>query len=352
MNTAQQALKHMNVAVFSVSDRWTFILEGASFGWVDLFFLRLKANENIFVLKDNSPFFSEFLSDAKSFWENTNLKPLNSGPWIETDNNETEWPFEATAITEDGKRILILNQLGESYRRQLKMLQTGREQRLHNERLEAEVSKRTKLLRAREEEVANRLLAASGYRDLETGSHVRRIGLYSEAVATALGWSQLSVDDIRVAAPMHDVGKIGIPDRILLKPGRLDGNEFEIMKSHTRLGAQILEGTEIEMIKMARNIAWCHHEKWDGSGYPRSLKGEDIPIEARIVSVVDVFDAMVHKRVYKEPIAEYETLKYIRSASNRHFDPNIVEIFFNIIERVREIKTLVCDKDTGFECFM
>lgn len=232
------------------------------------------------------------------------------------------------------------------------MLQVGREQQLHNERLEAEVSKRTKLLRAREEEVANRLLAASGYRDLETGAHIKRIGLYSEAMTAALGWSPLRIDDIRVAAAMHDVGKIGIPDRILLKPGSLDRDEFEIMKSHTQLGAKILEGTEIEMIEMARNIAWCHHEKWDGTGYPRGLKGENIPVEARIVSIVDVYDAMVHKRVYKDPIPEPDTLHYIRSASNRHFDPALVDIFFNLIGRIREIRHAVCETDNGLDRFL
>ena len=150
---------------------------------------------------------------------------------------------------------------------------------------------------------------------------------------------------------MHDVGKIGIPDSILLKPGRLDQAEFEIMKSHTQLGAKILEGTGIEMIEMARNIALCHHERWDGSGYPRGLAGDATPIEARIVSIVDVYDAMVHKRVYKEPIPEHDTLDYIRSASGRHFDPALVKVFFNIIDRIREIKSAVSEDDPAFHVF-
>jgi response regulator RpfG family c-di-GMP phosphodiesterase len=333
----------MEVAVFSVSDSFTFVLEGPSFWWLKLFFLQPNIHENIFVLKDNSSFFSDFILNAKSFWKKSNLRPFKAGPWIETDNSGCELPFKATVMTEDGQRILILSQIGDSYRRQVKMLQVGREHVLHKERLETEVSKRTKLVRVREEEVANRLLAASGYRDLETGAHIKRIGLYSEAIAKALGWSQLHVDDIRVAAPMHDVGKIGIADRILLKPGRLDKNEFEIMKTHTQLGAKMLEGTEIEMIEMARNIAQYHHEKWDGSGYPEGLIGEDIPIEARIVSIVDVYDAMVHKRIYKEPISEDDTIHYIRSASNSHFDPSIVETFFNNIEEIREIRNITCD---------
>ncbi len=344
MNIAHQVFKHMEVAVFSVSDSLDFQLEGPSFWWIKLFFSQSSNHENAFMLREDSPFFSDFILDARSFWEKSNLRPLKSGPWIETDDNGCEWPFKATAITEDNQRILILNQIGDSYRRQLKLLQIGREQLLYKERLETEVSKRTKLVRVREEEVANRLLAAAGYRDLETGAHIKRIGLYSEAIAKALGWSQLRIDDIRVAAPMHDVGKIGIPDRILLKPGRLDKNEFQYMKSHTQLGGHILEGTDIEMIEMARNIACYHHEKWDGSGYPMGLIGDAIPIEARIVSIVDVYDAMVHKRVYKEPISENDTIKYIRSASNSHFDPTIVETFLSIIEEIREVRNLVCEK--------
>ena len=344
MNTVHHALKHMEVAVFSVSDNFTFVLEGPSFGWIKLFFLQPNIHENIFILKDNSPFLSDFILNAKSFWRKSNHKPFKSGAWIETDDSGCELPFKATAMTEEGQRILILNQIGDSYRRKLKMLQFGREQLLYKEHLETEVSKRTKLVRIREEEVANRLLAASGYRDLETGAHIKRIGLYSEAIAKALGWAQSRVDYIRVAAPMHDVGKIGISDSILLKPDRLDKSDFEIMKSHTQLGAQILQGTDIEMIEMALNIALYHHEKWDGSGYPKGLIGEDIPIEARIVSVVDVYDAMVHKRIYKEAISEDETLHYIRSASNTHFDPTIVKTFFSIIKEIREIKNRVCEK--------
>ncbi|MCG8615730.1 MAG: HD domain-containing protein [Desulfobacterales bacterium] len=348
MNTTEHALKYMNTAVFSVSEDGNFQLAGPAFRWIELFFSRSRQGEDRFVAKDSSPFFYDFLSEATAFWGDAEEGSLDSGPWIETDDKGGELPFEATAIREDGERLLILRQLGESYRQQLRLLQVGREQLLTNERLEAEVSKRTELIRTREEEVARRLLAASGFRDLETGAHVRRIGLYSEAMGEALGWSRLRIDDIRSAAPMHDVGKIGIPDRILLKPGRLDDAEFEIMKSHTQLGAKILEGTDIEMIEMARNIAWYHHEHWDGAGYPSGLEGEAIPVEARIVSIVDVYDAMVHRRVYKEPIAEHETLHYIRSASGRHFDPDLVEVFLSVIDRVREIKANVSEDDSGF----
>ena len=182
-----------------------------------------------------------------------------------------------------------------------------------------------------------RLLAAAGKRDEETGSHVRRIGLFAAAIGQALGWTAGRIADIRVAAPMHDIGKIGIPDAILLKPGRLTADEYRIMQQHTVIGAKMLGGSDIPLLVMSSEIALCHHEKWDGSGYPHGTRGEAIPIAARIVAVVDVYDAMLHRRVYKAPIAESEVLQSMAEAAGKHFDPALLEVFRSILPTIRDI---------------
>ena len=153
-------------------------------------------------------------------------------------------------------------------------------------------------------------------------------------IARKMGLSDRQVENILYAAPMHDVGKIGIPDHILLKPGRLDKDEWEIMKKHAAIGAEILRGSDAEFIQVAETVAMTHHEKWDGSGYPKGLKGEDIPVEGRIVAIADVFDAMTSKRPYKEPLPVGESLKIIKEGSGTHFDPAVVEAFFAVKDEI------------------
>lgn len=208
----------------------------------------------------------------------------------------------------------------------------------YQHRLEVEVRERTAEIRQREEEIALRLVAASEWRDNETGAHIRRIGLYSATIAEALGWSKRDVDDIRVAASMHDIGKIGVPDAILLKPGKLTPEEFNVIKKHTLIGAAMLENTGISLLQTAREIALRHHERFDGNGYPGALAGEDIPLSARIVSVVDVYDALVHERVYKPAIPEAEALKIMEAEAGAHFDPNVFSAFINRLPEIREIR--------------
>ncbi|WP_200282668.1 HD-GYP domain-containing protein [Rhabdochromatium marinum] len=341
MDIAAQVFAHLEMAVIKVIEPSAFELAGPSFWWLERFFFQTSPSNATLTPLETSPFFDDFLEQSQSVWRSPEQHSLTSGPWIEVDDAGREWPFDAQAIHDHGQRLLLITHLGASYAERVEILQSSRERLLDNERLEAEVSRRTQQLKEREEEVANRLLAAGGYRDQETGAHVKRIGLYSAAMAKALGWPPLRIDDLRVAAPMHDLGKIGIPDRVLLKPGRLDEDEFEIMKTHAELGARILSDTGIPMIEMARHIAWSHHEKWNGMGYPRQLQQDEIPIEARIVSVVDVYDAMIHKRVYKQPIAESETLHFIRTSANTHFDPRIVEAFLDIYDTIKAIKDRV-----------
>jgi putative two-component system response regulator len=191
------------------------------------------------------------------------------------------------------------------------------------------VQEQTLVIRASREEVALRLISASEHRDNETGAHVRRIGLYAAEMGRLLEWDEEEVECIRAAAPMHDIGKIGVPDRILQKGGTLTEEEWIIMKTHTTMGANILKDSTVPFIQMGARIADCHHEKWDGSGYPKGLRGEEIPIEARITCLVDVYDALINRRVYKRPWQEPEVLAYIHTESGRLFDPSLVGSFFD-----------------------
>ncbi len=203
--------------------------------------------------------------------------------------------------------------------------------------LEQAVRDRTEDIRNREEQIALRLISASGYRDEETGQHIKRIGLYGAILAKEMGWTQEKVDYMRVAGPMHDVGKIGIPDEILRKPGKLSTEEFEIIKQHPQIGARILEDSDIPLLKMAHDIALYHHEKWDGSGYPHGLKKDAIPEPAQIVALVDVYDALSNDRVYRAALPEEKVLSIMREGKGCHFNPQIFEIFTEILPTFRQI---------------
>jgi putative two-component system response regulator len=187
-------------------------------------------------------------------------------------------------------------------------------------------------------EVIWRLTAASEYRDNETGQHIKRMSHYAAAMAQKMGLKKKTIDTLLYAAPMHDIGKIGIPDAILLKPGPLDEDEWVVMKSHATMGANILSGSTIGFVKMGEIIALTHHEKWDGSGYPKGLEGRSIPLIGRIIALADVFDALTSRRPYKEPFSIEKANRIIAEGKGRHFDPDIVEVFFSIPETILEIK--------------
>ncbi|MCK4838745.1 MAG: response regulator [Desulfobulbaceae bacterium] len=230
------------------------------------------------------------------------------------------------------KNEFLINVVNALERRRLTI-----ESKRHREILEEEVRERTADIRNREEEIALHLISAAGHRDEETGEHIKRLGLYSVAIAEALGWDQERIDYIRVAAPMHDVGKIGIPDKILQKPGKLSSDEYEIIKGHTTIGGDILGGTTIPLLQMAKDIALFHHEKWDGTGYPQGLRGEDIPQAARIVAIADVYDALSHDRIYRKAYSEPDVLSIIGEKKGSHFDPAVFECFRAILPEMGNI---------------
>lgn len=179
---------------------------------------------------------------------------------------------------------------------------------------------------------------AAEYKDDETGEHVLRMSHYSRVLARAAGLGERHAEDILNASPMHDVGKIGIPDAILRKPGKLDAEEWKVMAGHVEIGARIIGEHQTGLLAMARRIALCHHEKWDGSGYPQGLSGKDIPIEARIVAVADVFDALTSERPYKHAWPVEEAVELLQRERGRHFDPELIDLFIERLPEILEIR--------------
>lgn len=235
----------------------------------------------------------------------------------------------------------------------LELKSTQDQLRRSKQNLEHTVDLRTRELREALEEVTRaqreiqgahldtirRLTLAAEYKDHDTAGHIERIGRYSQVVGMAMHLRPGIVDLLLHAAPMHDVGKLGIPDHILLKPGPLDAEERAIMNTHTTIGGQILSGSSSPVIQMGESVALTHHEKWDGSGYPNGLSGEEIPIEARICSVVDFFDALTMDRPYRKAVPNDEVVEMIHSETGTSFDPAVVEVFTAVRSDLEAIQT-------------
>jgi putative two-component system response regulator len=200
-----------------------------------------------------------------------------------------------------------------------------------NQILEERVRERTQELEDAQIEILERLALAAEYRDDNTGEHAQRVGLLSALIAQALGLPESQVRLIRQAATLHDIGKIGIPDHILFKPDKLTTTEYEIIRTHIKIGDKILFGSKSPLLQMAEEIALTHHERWDGTGY-LGFKEEQIPMTGRIVAIVDFFDAVTHQRPYKEAWPEEKAVAEIKEQSGRHFDPRVVEAFLQVME--------------------
>lgn len=204
---------------------------------------------------------------------------------------------------------------------------------------------RVEELRETRLQIVQRLGLAAEYKDNETGLHVIRMSHYSRVLALAAGFSEAQVEELLNAAPMHDVGKIGIHDAVLRKPGKLDGEEWEVMKQHAQIGADIIGEHPSGLLRMAREIALNHHEKWDGSGYPRGIGGAEIPVEARIIAIADVFDALTSERPYKKAWPVEQAVQLLRTEAGRHFDPELVELFLGQLPAILEIKERWAERD-------
>lgn len=204
--------------------------------------------------------------------------------------------------------------------------------------LEEMVRSRTEELRRTRLQIVQRLGMAAEYRDEETGNHILRMSHMCALLARAIGWSEDDCELILNASPMHDIGKIGIPDAIMLKPGKFEPHEWEIMKTHAAIGEKLLDGDDSDLMCMAREIALTHHEKWDGSGYPNGLDGEAIPLSGRIAALADVFDALTSVRPYKKAWTVEAAVDLIKDNSGRHFDPALVEVFLQELPRILTIR--------------
>ena len=234
-------------------------------------------------------------------------------------------PFDRAEVASRVRNILQVRLLNKRVRQQ-------------NAELEYKVRERTRELDETRLEIIRRLGIAAEYRDNETGMHIVRMSLFAQAIALRHGLPPEQAELLMNAAPMHDIGTIGIPDRVLLKKDKLDTDEWHIMRSHTTIGAQMLSGHTSPLLQMAAEIALSHHERWDGSGYPQGLSGDAISLEARIVAVADVFDALLAERPYKKPWPEHEAIAEIQRLAAKQFDPAVVESFLSALPELREIR--------------
>lgn len=229
--------------------------------------------------------------------------------------------------------------------------------------LEKEVTRRTREISAIQDVTIQAMASLAETRDSDTGNHIRRTQFYVKALAIKLKnhprfsafLTESMIEMIYKSAPLHDIGKVGIPDRILLKPGRFEPAEFEIMKTHTTLGRDAIQaaedvlGLKVEFLSIAKEIAYAHQEKWDGSGYPEGLKGDAIPISARIMALADVYDALICRRVYKEGMPHGKAIGILIEGKGSHFDPDMVDAFLELQEEIQAIAAKYADSDSDLE---
>jgi len=247
-------------------------------------------------------------------------------------NNQLSSPSDAAQLK---KYADDLSKVYQSEKQKRKELQVANKQLV---KFADDLNKTVKELQGAYLDTINRLVLAAEYKDEDTGDHIVRMSRYSAFIAKKLGLPARKVQNISYAAPMHDVGKIGIPDNILMKPGKLTDEEFDFMKTHTNIGAKILAKSKAEILQLAHQIAISHHEKWNGRGYPQGFSGDKIPIAGRIVGLADVFDALTSKRPYKVPYPIEVAVDIIKKERGEHFDPDVADIFLENIDEFVKIK--------------
>ena len=235
-----------------------------------------------------------------------------------------EKPFEPAEVMMRIRNILEKNML-------------SKQVHVQNTLLERKVAERTKEMEDIQEELFERLLRAAEFRDNETGQHISRIGHYVHQMALLMGFPEPEAKRYLYASMMHDIGKMAIPDHILLKPGKLTEDEFAVMKHHTTKGAALFSGSHRDVLQLAEQIAISHHERWDGTGYPFGLSGKDIPLCGRMTAVFDVYDALTSERPYKKPWTSADALQEIKRLSGQAFDPEIVDLFIDNLQRFQDI---------------
>ncbi|MFH0824522.1 MAG: HD domain-containing phosphohydrolase [Pseudomonadota bacterium] len=308
---------------------------------------------------EGSAFLTHFLEEAEDFWMNSGVGPLESGPWIESDDKHGDFPLEATALCLGERKLLIVRLLGRDFLRRREMVQTARERLLLQRRLEQLVKERTRALSLTQEVTIQTLAALAETRDSKTGGHIKRTQMYVKLLAEHLQahpkfnayLSDESVELLCKSAPLHDIGKVGAPDRILLKPGLLTPDEFEEMKKHVTIGRDALAAAEEKLggdsfLRIAAEMAYTHHERWDGTGYPRGLKGEEIPVTGRLMAVADVYDALIDERVYKSRFPHEDATAVIAELKGTHFDPDVVDAFLELQEEFRRTSMEFADSYT------
>jgi putative two-component system response regulator len=301
--------------------------------------MRLGADD--FFFKPFSPL--DLLNKVKSLLEASEPLVKPEGP-AASDRAQPEDDPMATAILV-GRSLKTQEEIEAMHREQLLMYakDVSRLYELEAEKstaLEAalgELSQANELLLEASRDSILRLSMAAEYKDTDTGNHIRRVSRYCEIIARGLTGDEDFIRNICLASPMHDVGKIGIRESILLKPGKLTPEEFDEIKLHAVIGSRLLSGSQNVLMRMAETIALAHHEKFDGSGYPGALKGEEIPLEGRIVALADVFDALTTRRPYKDPIPLDAALDIIRNDTGKHFDPAVVGAFFQSLDEVKAV---------------
>jgi response regulator RpfG family c-di-GMP phosphodiesterase len=309
-----------------------------------------------------SAFLLHFLEEAELFWLDGVKKHLESGPWIEVDGEETEYALQAIALNVKCRKILVVKLLGVDFQERKRLLQSAREKLLAQRHLEALVAERTRELSLAQEVTVESLAALAETRDPETGTHIHRTQQYVRLLAehlhhhSAFSWylDNETIELLYKAAPLHDIGKVGVPDGILLKPGRLSEEEFERMKMHVEYGHNAILNAERKLggnsfLRTAREIVYTHHEKWDGSGYPRGLKGEEIPISGRLMALADVYDSLVNDRVYRAAFPHEYAVRYIVEGKGVHFDPHLVEAFLELEDEFKEIARAHVDNEKGLK---